>query len=66
MEIVELYIKNQDNEFVLVDLFDNEKIKIEDSIQEVKDISKIYNTFSRDFKIPASFENNKTFKHYHN
>tara|TARA_R110000803_G_scaffold6296_4_gene20436 strand:+ start:5408 stop:8191 length:2784 start_codon:yes stop_codon:yes gene_type:complete len=66
MNNIELYIQNTDGDYVSIDIFDDEKIQIEDSIQDVKDISKIFNTFSRDFKVPASFENNKLFKHYYN
>ena len=66
MNNVELYIKNADREYVSVDIYDNETIQIEDSIQDVRDISKIFNTFTRDFKVPASYENNKLFKHYYN
>jgi len=66
MNNIELYIQNTEGDYVSIDIFDNENIQIEDSIQDVKDISKIFNTFSRDFKVPASFENNKLFKHYYN
>lgn len=66
MNNIELYIQNTEGDYLAIDLFDNENIQIEDSIQNVKDISKIFNTFTRDFKVPASFENNKLFKHYYN
>ena len=66
MNNIQLYIKNTDGDYVPIDIFDNENIQVEDSIQDVKDISKIFNTFTRDFKVPASFENNKLFKHYYN
>jgi hypothetical protein len=66
MNNVELYIKNESDNYIPVDIFEDENIQIEDSIQDVRDISKIFNTFTRDFKVPASFENNKLFKHYYN
>jgi hypothetical protein len=66
MNNIEVYIKNQEGDYLPIDIFDNERIQIEDSIQNVRDISKIFNTFTRDFKVPASYENNKLFKHYYN
>ena len=61
MQIIELYILN-----TRVDLFKDESISITDSIQNVKDISKIFTPFSQQFKLPASKTNNKLFKHYYN
>ena len=45
MNNIELYIQNTEGDYVSIDIFDNENIQIEDSIQDVKDISKIFNTF---------------------
>jgi hypothetical protein len=58
---VELFINNQ-----RVDLFDFEDINIVDSIQDVRDISKVFVPYSREFSVPASKNNNKIFKHYYN
>ena len=66
MNNIELYIKDSLGNLVILDLFDDEKVSVEDSIQNVKDISKIFTPFTRDFKVPASYENNKLFKHYYN
>ena len=65
---IQLYIDGQSNsgDFVQIDLFEDEPIKIVDSIQNVTDINKIYDTFSRDFKVPASPNNNKVFKGFAN
>jgi hypothetical protein len=65
---LQLYISLQDTEdnYQEVDLYADEPISIVDSIQNVQDISKIFSTFSRDFKVPASPNNNKLFKHYGN
>lgn len=49
-----------------IDLFDDESINIIQSIQNVKDISKIFVDFTRTFNIPASKTNNKIFQHYYN
>ena len=58
---VQLYINDQ-----LVDLFDFEDINIVDTIQDVRDISKVFVPFSRQFTVPASKNNNIIFKHYYN
>jgi hypothetical protein len=59
MQTVQLYINNQ-----RVDLFNDETISVNTSIQNVKDISKIFTDFSQTFTIPASKTNNKLFKHF--
>ena len=61
MQIIELYINN-----TRVDLFKDESVSITDSIQNVRDISKIFTAFSQQFNLPASKTNNKLFKHYYN
>jgi hypothetical protein len=61
MQIIQLYIEGQ-----RVDLFKDESISITQSIQNVKDIAKVFTDFSKTFSIPASKTNNKIFKHYYN
>ena len=61
MQTVQLYINNQ-----RVDLFNDETISLNSSIQNIKDISKVFTDFSQTFTIPASKSNNKIFKHYDN
>ena len=51
---------------VSLDLLSNESIKIVDSIQDTKDISKISSAYSQQFNLPATDKNNKFFKHYYN
>lgn len=58
---VEVFINNQ-----RVDLFDFEDINIVDSVQDVRDIAKIFVPYSREFTVPASKNNNKIFRHYYN
>lgn len=58
---VDLYIDGQ-----RADLFDNENIEINLSVQNIKDISKVFGDFTNSFSIPASAANNKIFKHYYN
>ena len=61
MQTVQLYINDQ-----RVDLFSDESIELTSSIQNVKDISKVFTDYSQSFNIPASNTNNKIFKHYYN
>lgn len=58
---VQLYIDGQE-----ADLFQNESIEINLSVQNIKDISKVFGDFTNSFTIPASPANNKIFKHYYN
>ena len=60
MQKIQLYIEGQ-----RVDLFEDESVVLTQSIQNVKDISKIFTEFTRTFSIPASKPNNKIFKHYY-
>jgi hypothetical protein len=48
-----------------IDLFDDEKITINSSIQNVNDISKVFTDFSQSFTVPASDNNNKIFRHWY-
>lgn len=61
MQKIELYIQGQ-----RVELFKDESITITQSIQNVKDIEKVFTAFTQSFSIPASKTNNKIFKHYYN
>ena len=47
-------------------MFKDESVSITQSIQNVKDPSKIFTDFSKTFNLPASKINNKIFKHYYN
>ena len=62
MVTVGLYIYIND-EAKRVELFDDEKISINSSIQNVSDISKVYTDFSQSFTVPATNNNNKIFSH---
>lgn len=52
--------------FTRLDLFKDETISITDTIQDVRDIAKVFTQFSQSFSIPASKTNNKLFKHFYN
>ena len=49
-----------------IDLFKDEDVKLTDSILNISDISKNTTAYTRSFTVPASDNNNKTFKHYYN
>lgn len=49
-----------------IDLFSDETITIRSSVQDVRDISKIFTDFSQSFTVPASGRNNNIFKRYYN
>ena len=61
MQKLQLYIEGQ-----RLDLFDDETVSLTQSIQNVRDIAKIFTDFSKTFTLPASKNNNKIFKHYYN
>lgn len=61
MQKLQLYIQN-----TRIDLFKDETVSITQTIQNVRDIKKIFTEFTQTFTIPASQTNNKIFKHYYN
>ena len=56
MYTIELYIDGK-----RVDLFKDESVKLTDSIQNVRDIDKVFTAFSQTFSLPASKVNNQIF-----
>tara|TARA_R100000951_G_scaffold57935_1_gene48675 strand:+ start:417 stop:2921 length:2505 start_codon:yes stop_codon:yes gene_type:complete len=61
MQKLQLYIGGQ-----RVDLFKDEEVSFNQSIQNIKDPAKIFTEFTQTFTVPASKTNNKLFKHYYN
>ena len=57
---VDLFIQD-----TIVDLFKDESIVINDVLQDIKDISKVFSPFTKTFTIPATPTNNELFKHYY-
>ncbi len=57
---IQVYIEGQ-----RLELFNDEKIVINSSVQNISDISKTYTDFSQSFTIPASVNNNKIFQHFY-
>ena len=60
MNKVDIYV----NGFRL-DLFDDEEISINLSVQNVQDISKVFTDFTQGFTVPATPFNNAVFQHYY-
>jgi len=61
VQSIQLYIGEQ-----RLDFFKDESVSITQTIQDVKDIKKVFTEFTKTFTIPASKKNNKVFKHYYN
>lgn len=61
MQKLQLYIGGE-----RLDLFDDETVSMTQSIQNIKDIEKVFTEFTQPFTVPASKSNNKIFKHYYN
>jgi hypothetical protein len=61
MNKVDIYV----NDYRL-DLFNDEEISINLSVQNIKDISKTFTDFTQSFTIPASTRNNEIFQQYYN
>ena len=62
---VQLYLINGSSHSQ-IELFDFEGIELVQTIQDVKDIRKVFTDFSRTFTVPASKSNNTIFKHFYN
>jgi len=60
---VEIYIKVND-EYKRIDLFKDETISVNSSIQNINDLSKVFTDFSQSFTIPASPNNNIIFNYW--
>lgn len=72
MQQVILYIQPQlrntttTQDFVRVDLMEEDLIELTQVIQDVQDIDKVFTDYSRTFNLPASKLNNKIFKYWYN
>jgi hypothetical protein len=64
--VTQIYVTNVEGELERIDLFKDETISITDTIQDVRDIAKVFTEFSQSFSVPASKTNNKVFKHFYN
>ena len=60
MNKVDIYANN-----VRMDIFQDEEITINLSVQNIQDISKVFTDFTQGFTVPASATNNGIFSHYY-
>ena len=63
---VQVYVADVDNVLQRLDLFKDETISLTDTIQDVRDIAKVFTEFTQSFTVPASKTNNKVFRHFYN
>ena len=71
MQELIIYIKPQQRDkvaqnYVKVDLLNDENVSLTQVIQDIRDIDKVFTDYSRTFNLPASEINNKLFKHWYN
>lgn len=62
---VQVYIKGVEGAFEQIELFKDESVTLTQSIQNIKDISKIFTDFTKTFNVPASKINNRILKHFY-
>jgi len=60
MRSVQVYIEGK-----RLELFQDEQISVNSSVQNIADISKVYTDFSQSFTVPASPYNNEIFEHFY-
>ena len=67
MRKVDVYIEviAYSNNYEKLELFNDEEIQINSSIQNVQDLAKVYTDFTQSFTIPASPHNNRLFNHFY-
>lgn len=58
---VQIFVENQE-----IELFNDEQIFVNSSVQNISDIGKVFTDFSQTFTIPCSNQNNYIFEHYYN
>jgi hypothetical protein len=67
---VEIYINTagfgETVDYSRLDVFSEESVNITNSIQDIRDIAKVFTDFTQQFSVPASPSNNIIFKHYYN
>jgi hypothetical protein len=52
-------------DYLQLELFNDEQIVVNSSVQNISDISKVFTDFSQSFTVPASAINNAIFKHFY-
>ncbi len=65
MRKVDVYIEVTTDNYEKLELFNDEEIQINSSIQNIQDLAKVYTDFTQSFTIPASPRNNRLFEHFY-
>ena len=65
MRSVQIYIEQTPDNYERFELFDDEQIVVNASIQNVQDISKVFTEFTQSFTIPASSHNNRLLHYFY-
>jgi len=60
MRDVQIYIEGK-----RLELFNDEKIEINSSVQNIQDFARVFTDFSQSFTVPASTVNNQIFQHFY-
>ena len=65
--IVDVYVESisGSGDYLKLELFNDEKIELTSSVQNIQDISKVYTDFTQSFTIPASTNNNSVLHHFY-
>jgi len=62
---VSIFVYGDDGQATRLELFEDENISINSSIQNINDISKVFTDFTQSFTVPATKTNNTIFKHWY-
>ena len=60
-----LFIADEGGTLTEVEMFKDESVTLTQTLQNIKDISKVFTDFSKTFSVPASKSNNKLFQHFY-
>ena len=61
MRKVDIYIEVTEGNYSKIELYNDEDIQINSSIQNIQDLAKVYTDFTQSFTVPASSHNNNIF-----
>ena len=64
---IQIYIEpiQDSGDYQQIELFNDEQIVVNSSVQNIADISKVFTDFSQSFSVPASTINNAVFQHFY-
>jgi hypothetical protein len=60
-----LFVATEEGVLTEVELFQDESVTLTQTLQNIKDISKVFTDFTKTFAVPASKNNNKLFEHFY-